>query len=344
MRGRCTLFNSLSLAPPFRRGLVLALVPEGQRKKVCKRNCKRLRVSETLSRGLLSRVQIACSTDDLSRDVLHNQIIKATLERLTKTAGVDAHLCDGIAAILSALSDIRSISLTARDFGRVQLHGNNAAYGFLLRVCALAFEALLPEPGTGHFRFRDVLADPQAMGFIFQDFVRNFFRLEQNQFSVKDDQVRWDVDMDVGFGHQLLPVMNTDTSLFDGNRTIIVECKWTPHTLRAGRGGKRTLNEEHPRQLHTYMAHHARTVSCSGVVEGLLLYPLADEPVAIELMVKGQRLQVRTIDLATGWPDIRAQMLSLLSDACRSYAVKIPNSLTAATDGQLDGARPCTAI
>jgi hypothetical protein len=35
------------------------------------------------------------------------------------------------------------------DSPRVQLHGNNASYAFLLRVCALAYEALLPEPGTG---------------------------------------------------------------------------------------------------------------------------------------------------------------------------------------------------
>ena len=217
-------------------------------------------------------------------------------------------------------------------------------YGFLLRVCALAYEALLPEPGTGRFRFRDVQTDPQSMGLIFQDFVRNFFRLEQNQFSVKGDQIHWDVDAGVGFGHHLLPLMNTDTSLFDGIRTIIVECKWTPHTLQVGRGGKKRFNEEHLRQLHTYVAHHARAVSRSGVVEGLLLYPLVDDPLDVDLMVKGQRLRVRTIDLATGWPDIRAQMLSLLSNSRRSYAVKISNSPTEVTDGQLDGARPCTAI
>jgi 5-methylcytosine-specific restriction enzyme subunit McrC len=43
-----------------------------------KRPRGRLRVTETLSRNLLGRVQIACSIDDLSRDVLHNQIIRST--------------------------------------------------------------------------------------------------------------------------------------------------------------------------------------------------------------------------------------------------------------------------
>jgi hypothetical protein len=47
---------------------------------------------------------------------------------------------------------------------------------------------------------------------------------------------------------------------------------------------------------------------------GLLLYPLVDDPLDVDLMVKGQRLRVRTIDLAIGWPAIRAQMLTLLSD------------------------------
>ena len=121
----------------------------------------RIRLSDTLARQLLGRAQIACTTDNLSPNVLHNQIIKTTLERLMKTNGIDAQFREGNAGVLSGLSDIRSISLTARDFGRVQLHGNNASYGFLLRVCALAYEALLPEPGTGRFHFRDVLAEPQ---------------------------------------------------------------------------------------------------------------------------------------------------------------------------------------
>src|SRR5262245_59465532 len=49
----------------------------------------RMRLGDTLARGLLSRVQVACSTDDLSRNVLHNQILKSTLEKLARTTGLD---------------------------------------------------------------------------------------------------------------------------------------------------------------------------------------------------------------------------------------------------------------
>ena len=271
----------------------------------------RIRLSDTLARQLLGRAQIACTTDNLSPNVLHNQIIKTTLERLMKTDGIDSQFREGIAGVLNGLSDIRSISLTARDFGRVQLHGNNASYGFLLRVCALAYEALLPEPGTGRFHFRDILADPREMGLIFQDFVRNFFRLEQHQFVVKGERILWGVDNSVGLGHQLLPAMYMDTSLIDGARTIIVECKWTPTTFQVGRGVK-TLRSEHLYQLHAYMSQHPRRHLSEGMVEGLLLYPLMDEPVDVTLNLKRQWIRVRTLDFATNWPDIRAQLLELL--------------------------------
>ena len=273
----------------------------------------RMRMSETLNRALMSRVQIACTVDDLSRDILHNKIIKTTLERLTKTPDVDAGLRSEIKTTLAGLSDIATIPLSSRDFGRVQLHGNNAAYGLLLRICALAYEALLPEQRTGRFRFRNVLANEQAMGMIFQDFVRNFFRLEQDHFAVKGDQIRFDVDAD-GCGHDLLPVMNTDTSLHDDTRSIIIECKWT-ETLQAGRGGyKKTLREAHLRQLLTYMAHHKRTLSGSGDLEGLLLYPLGADQVDVALRIKGQRVRVRTVNFAAAWEEIEAQMLALLED------------------------------
>jgi 5-methylcytosine-specific restriction enzyme subunit McrC len=195
----------------------------------------RVRLSDTLARGLLGRARVACTTDDLSRDVLHNQIIKSTLLKLGKTDGIDPAQYDAIYGIVRGLSDIQSISFTSRDFGRIQLHGNNGFYGLLLRICAMVHEALMPEPGKGSFRFRDILSEPQTMGLIFQDFIRNFFRLEQSRFVAKGESFAWPVDECYGQGHKLMPTMNTDTSLISDERVIIVECKWTAETLQRDR-------------------------------------------------------------------------------------------------------------
>jgi 5-methylcytosine-specific restriction enzyme subunit McrC len=269
----------------------------------------RIRLSDTFARGLLSRTQVACSTDDLSRDVLHNQIVKSTLEKLAWTAELDAAQHDAIIEMVRDLSDISSIAITSRDFGRIQLHGNNAFYGLLLRICALVHESLMPEPGSGRFRFRDVLADQQAMGLIFQDFIRNFFRIEQNEYRVKGDSFAWPFDEGYGRGHTLMPLMNTDTSLLSETRSIIIECKWTNTTLQRGR-----LRSDHLYQLSAYLRHHKRAIVSPAAVEGLLIYPLVDDPVDVAVRINEQLVRVRTIDLRGDWPSIRGQLLELLKE------------------------------
>ena len=52
---------------------------------------------------------------------------------------------------------------------------------------------------------------------------------------MQGEQVRWMVDDSVGLGHDFLPATYTDTSLVDGERTIIVDCNWTPTNLQVGR-------------------------------------------------------------------------------------------------------------
>jgi 5-methylcytosine-specific restriction enzyme subunit McrC len=180
----------------------------------------RMCLGDTISRGLLSRVQVACRTDDLSYDVLHNRIVKSTLELLVRAVDIDAVQRNAGWTLLKSLPEITSIVVSPRDFNRIQLHANNSVYSFLLRVCALVQEALLPELGDGRYRFREIIADPQTMGLIFQDFVRNFYRLEQTHFNVKSEQFDWPITHGMGHGQQFMPSMNTDVSLYDGSRTI----------------------------------------------------------------------------------------------------------------------------
>ena len=63
-----------------------------------------------------------------------------------------------------------------------------------MKVCELVHEALLPEEGTGRFRFEDVLLDERRMALVFEEFVRNFYRLEQQQYHVSRDRILWDLN------------------------------------------------------------------------------------------------------------------------------------------------------
>jgi 5-methylcytosine-specific restriction enzyme subunit McrC len=271
----------------------------------------RICIGDTISRGLLSRVQLACNSDELSHDVLHNRILKATLVHLSRTKEVEGYLREQLDALASRLSDVQYTPVFSADFSRVQLHANNALYGLLLSVCALVHEALMPEKGRGRFRFRDVLADPQTMGRIFQDFVYNFYRLEQNQFAVRSASFPWMLSPDGGHGHQLIPRMQTDVSLQAPHRTIVIECKWASQTLES-RFGRNTLCSEHLYQLFAYLKNLPSSVHGATSAEGILLYPLQSDEVDVAFSVNGHRIRARTVDLRPDWGEIHSQLMALI--------------------------------
>ena len=63
-----------------------------------------------------------------------------------------------------------------------------------------------------------------------------------------------------------------------------------PDNLQASHGIKR-LRSEHLYQLSAYVHHHRRAKRDRGSVEGVLLYPLVDEPLDVAVNADGQSIQ-----------------------------------------------------
>jgi 5-methylcytosine-specific restriction enzyme subunit McrC len=279
----------------------------------------RILVGSTVSRALLARAQIAVSVDNLSYDVLHNRILKTTLLNLAVTDGVDRGLAEGLRANAAAMAEVPRIELTSLDFRRIQVHGNNAFYDFLLKVCGLAHQCLLPEKAAGHFKFRDALGDDERMRGIFQEFVKNFFKLEQDVYRVRSEAFAWRSLSEDRGDHHLMPRMITDVFLRSPSKCIIIECKWTTRQLNE-HYGKRSFRSDHLYQLFAYLRNAPRNPGDQSSVEGILLYPKCAENVDALVEVSGHRIRVRTIDLGVDWAVVHAQLLSLLDQ--RSMSIK----------------------
>lgn len=153
----------------------------------------RVVIGETIKRNLWRQAKAHCAFDELQYDVLHNQILRATIDRLHRTEGVDLDLRHQLGQLLKAFSQVTPIDVTQSTFRRVQLHRNNAYYDLLIRIAELVHDALLPEGDTGRFRFADALRDEKKMRRIFEEFIRNFFRLEQDQYDVTRYWIKWDL-------------------------------------------------------------------------------------------------------------------------------------------------------
>jgi 5-methylcytosine-specific restriction enzyme subunit McrC len=271
----------------------------------------KLDIADSLKRGLLLRNSLACLVDELSHDILHNRIIRTTLHRLAFTMEIDHGLRHELVTLEKSFAEVSLVELRAEHFSRVQLHRNNAFYRFLLNVCELCFFSLLTEEQQGHYRFRDFYREEERMRKVFQDFVYNFYNIEQKHFKVSSERFDWDTSFADQTAKALLPQMITDVSLQSTSRKIVIECKYTPEALQQN-WGKLSVRSEHLYQLFAYLKQLEKKGGVNEHCDGMLLYPTASNPVDLIFNTQQHTIRVVTLDLREIWNRIRARLLELL--------------------------------
>lgn len=270
----------------------------------------KINFSESLKRNLFPQARAYCEFDELDYNVLHNRILKTTIARLVYAGGLDVGLKEGLGELLRRLREIEPVSITPQTFRRVQLHRNNHYYSFLLNVCELIHQNLLPEEGGRGGRFRDFLRDRRAMGRLFEAFVKNFYGLEQDTYRVRALKINWQV-APAGDAGRLLPEMKTDVCLIGDERKIIIDCKYYRDALQKYRD-KQTVRSSHLYQMFSYVKNKESDPGWERC-EGILLYPVVGQGLRLDYDFDGHRIQVRTIDLAQDWQKIREDMLRMVA-------------------------------
>jgi 5-methylcytosine-specific restriction enzyme subunit McrC len=271
----------------------------------------RLMFGETIRRALLLQARASCQYDDISHDVLHNQILKSTINLLAKASELDPALRHCLRILDRDLNDISLIRLSTAVFRRVQLYSNNAFYAFLMKVCALVHEAMIPEERSGTFRFRDILRDEAKMAAIFQNFVLNFYRLEQSEYQVKSEAISWQAIPLSNAAADLLPAMRTDVSLRSPTRTIIIDTKFYKDALQTY-FDRRSIRSAHLYQIFAYVKNLEHRIGVDADAEGILLYPTVDQELHLRYEMQGHIISVCTLDLMQDWRRVHSQLLGIV--------------------------------
>ena len=273
----------------------------------------RINLTQTLRHGSLYKARLWCDYDELRHNGLQNQLIKATLARLRASPRMPTDLASEILKFLDILEalGVDDIIVKGQDFRRVQLHRNNAFYGFLLHLCELVHHGLFPEQSGTTGPFASLLEDETRMERVFERFVRNFYRQEQNELDVTSERIEWDITEEGGSSLALLPGMQTDVSLRSPMRTVIVDVKYYAQTLHSHYEVKR-LRSAHIYQLFAYLKNIERRSEQDKHAEGILLYPAVQEEVNFSAVIQGHKLSARTIDLSRPWADIHSGLISIL--------------------------------
>jgi 5-methylcytosine-specific restriction enzyme subunit McrC len=263
--------------------------------------------------GLMARrsKRVYCEFDELTPDVLHNQIIKTTLQRLTRVESISPSLAHEMRLTARRFGGVSEIRLSGSAFRRVSLHRNNASYDLALRICELAFHNLIPRENGAGYRFKDVLGDGVQMGKVFEAFVRNFYRKNEKKFRVIPLALKWDATAIGDSDPSLLPQMVTDVFLDCPDRQIIIDTKYYPNAMQEN-WGKESYISANLYQLFTYLKNAESDKRIRPSAEGMLLYPQNGQRITDKYEIQGHSVRLATVNLGQPWKQIEAELLSLL--------------------------------
>ena len=270
----------------------------------------KIAVGETAKRALRARGQVACDFEELSRDVLHNRILRSTLKSLLRLKDLHSDVRAQVRNAYSKLDGVSVVPLNSRLFRQVHIDRNRRYYRFLLSVCRLIHEQLLVDERSGEATFTDF--SEERMEKLYENFIIGFYRREQDRYRVNHRRtIAWVDEGTPDHQRSKLPRMEADVILEAPERRIIMDAKYYQETLGGRYGGK--LHSNNLYQLLAYLRNREATAAPGPKHEGVLLYPTVETPLAADVRLEGFPIRARSIDLAQDWRCIHDDMLGLIA-------------------------------
>ncbi|MDQ0972415.1 5-methylcytosine-specific restriction enzyme subunit McrC [Neobacillus niacini] len=272
--------------------------------------------NQSMQQIMNSKSYLTCEIDEFDENNLLNQLLKTTLVNLIGISQLPQNYKINIRSLLYGLSKVETIKIQRKHFISVLLNRNNFYYRTMLLLARLIYELQNVSEHDGELNLFEILNDEKKMQIIFEKFILNFFKYEQNAFQSRVEKLKWNL----GIGNQnLVPEMNTDISLFskDQKQKIIIDAKYYSKTL-IDYFDVRKIRSSHLYQLYSYLNHSHDTISTRGI----LVYPTngtsIDETYSLPIQVGNKiidtTIRIYTINLNQDWGKIREQMLGLLEN------------------------------
>ena len=286
-------------------------------------------IGETLKLGKYRQGRMFCLHDELSSDVLVNQIIYSTLLNSTKMGGLTSQNRDRLVKTLRRMPQIRRIHISENTFKLVRLQRNNAYYQFALNVCQLLHQSLLPKDDlTGQLEFLDFMDDERTMNRVFERFLMNFYKQECKQEfpEVSRSHIRFQLTpygmtfaKSTDEAYRLLPVMETDVTLYNPytKKKIILDAKYYKQTLVSRYGDNGKIRREHLSQILSYvMNQEDEATPQTKDAKGILVYPTVDSDVDVSYVYKNTRHMIRvcTVNLNQDWRQIEQRLKEIVRE------------------------------
>lgn len=272
----------------------------------------KLNISASVKQNILPANKTICLYDEFDYNILHNQILKTTISKLLRVNNLDKGLKNELHQHFQKFPPISEIKIRNFHFKQIRLHRNNNHYDFVLKVCQIINENLFIDESSGNYKFKDFTRKDEAMARLFEDFVRNFYKIEQSDFKVKRDNIKWKFVSESEEDSRMLPIMQTDISLHSPTRKIIIDTKYYKNAFNT-RFTQEKVNSNHLYQLFSYLQNQESDLEITKTCEGILLYPAVETGFKLCYEYESHIIKIMSINLNQDWSFIKKDLLELIS-------------------------------
>lgn len=260
----------------------------------------------TIQNRLARKRVLTCEYDELSENNLLNQILKTTVMILLRHAKVDTEYKTDLKKEMLFFSNVDTIDPTAIPWSKIRFQRNNKTYRMLISLCQLILEGMLLTTDDGEYRLATFI-DEQRMNRLYEKFILEYYEKECPQVKATASQIPWALDDGIG---TMLPVMQSDITLSQGSKVLIIDAKYYTHTTQA-QYDVHTLHSNNLYQIFTYVKNKDAEFGVKPhTVSGLLLYAQTDEAIQPDnvYQMSGNKISVKTLDLNREFSEIAAQL------------------------------------
>ena len=268
----------------------------------------KIAINDTLKRQSFILGKLSCEYDELSSNVLFNQIIKTSIITLINYKELDKKIKGELIHINRYFQGIEVIKLQKPHFSRIQYHRNNRFYKLIIDVCELIYDEVLVTSQKGETIFKDFIRD-NRMAALYEKFILIFYKKELSSIQVYSPIFQWEKDVDFEhIGENFLPVMRTDIVLQNEKKQLIIDAKYYKNALQIRNVGEaKKLISGNLFQIYAYMNNSTFT----GEKAGMLIYPVVDTELDFVYSIQGKKIYVKTLNLNTSWENIYGRLIEI---------------------------------
>ena len=303
----CAAILDKGISVQLKRGLGRDYLPKSESLSTLQ---GKLNISESIKTQTLLKKQMICTYDEFSTNTQFNQIIKSTMLMLLK-ANITNTRKKSLRNLLLFFSDVNEIDLRFVNWNQ-HYNRSNQSYQMLIGICYLIYNGLLQTQNDGTTKIMDFF-DEQRMCRLYEKFLLEYYRKEHPELSANASQIAWQLD---DSENQLLPKMQTDIMLSQGNNILIIDAKYYSHMTQQ-QYGTNTLHSNNLYQIFTYVKNKEFELrELKHTVSGMILYAQTDEDVIPNntYQMSGNQISVRALNLNQDFSKISEDLNSIVKD------------------------------